>query len=202
MNTIIFSQNVFHTNVKNLNHKKIFKELKKLDYKQVGSQVEPYFDTRQYITTTVDILDRLPSGKELKLEMENQIKLAVESFGYQINDILICNSWATKMKPGNYSDWHSHNNFWLSLVYYPHGNFTISFHKPKMDYFLVPIKERNSLNNNLYTFFVKEGDMLIFPAYLEHKIGYNDTKMDRYSMALNILPRGTIGEGDGILTIA
>jgi hypothetical protein len=87
MNTIIFSQNVFHTNVKNLNHKKIFKELKKLDYKQVGSQVEPYFDTRQYITTTVDILDRLPSGKELKLEMENQIKLAVESFGYQINDI-------------------------------------------------------------------------------------------------------------------
>jgi uncharacterized protein (TIGR02466 family) len=201
MNTIIFSQNVFHTNVKNLNHKKIFKELKKLDYEQVNSQVKPYFDTKQYITTTFDILNRLPSGKELKLEMENQTKFAVESFGYGI-DIQIINSWGTKTKPGNYSDWHNHNNFWLSLVYYPHGNFAISFKKPKMDYFLAPVKQQTTLNNTLYTFFVKEGDMLIFPAYLEHKIGHNDTKIDRYSVAINILPKGTIGKGDGLLTFA
>jgi len=201
MNTIIFSQNVFHTNVKNLNHKKIFKELKKLDYKPIPSPAKSYFDTKQYITTTFYILDKLPSGKELKLEMENQTKLAIESFGYQINSQII-NSWAIKVKPGNYSEWHSHNNFWLSLVYYPHGNFAISFKKPRMDYFLAPVKQPNSLNSDLYTFFVKEGDMLIFPAYLEHKIGYNDTKIDRYSVAINILPKGTIGEGDGSLTFA
>ena len=200
MNTILFSQNVFRTNVKNLNHKKIHKELKKLDYKNIFSSQEPYFDTKQYTTTKFDILNRIPSGKELKLEMENQIKLAIESFGYQINSQII-NSWATKVKPGNYSDWHCHTNFWLSLVYYPHGNFTISFLKPQMEYFDVPVKEQNSLNNITYTFFVQEGDMLIFPTYLQHKVGYNDTKMDRYSMALNILPKGTIGEDDGILTI-
>ncbi len=41
-----------------------------------------------------------------------------------------------------------------------------------------------------HKFKVKEGDILIWPAYIPHGISYNYTTSDRYSLAFNIVPTG------------
>ena len=40
------------------------------------------------------------------------------------------------------------------------------------------------------------GSLIIFPSYLQHKIGINNTKKQRFSLAFNINPFGKTGEGD------
>jgi len=196
----MFSQDVFITQT-NLKHKNILKELKKLKFNKVSPQTPPNFDTKHHISKDFNILNNFSYGKEITLEMKKVLKLAIESFGFNC-DFYIINSWVNKIQTGNYSEWHHHLNFWLSLVYYPHGTFSISFAKHQMDYFDIPVKTQTTMTNTLHTFYVKEGTMIVFPSYLKHKIGYNDTNIDRYSIAVNILPKGTIGVGDGKLTIA
>lgn len=200
MNIILFSQNIYLKHKVDLPHEKIFDEIKKLKWNRVGPHIKtPDYDTRQYISK-YDLLETLPSKDLLKTAMEECITEAIDSFGYESN-FKICNTWANKIWPHNMSEFHTHKNFWLSLVYYPHGNFTIDFKKHEMEFFDVKSKKQNSLNNNMCSVDVKEGDMIVFPAYMLHKIGYNDSKVDRYSIAANILPQGVVGREDGEIVI-
>jgi hypothetical protein len=49
----------------------------------------------------------------------------------------------------------------------------------------------------MFSVTVSAGTMIVFPAYLQHKIGYNFSEENRYSIAVNILPKGNIGVNDG-----
>ena len=110
-------------------------------------------------------------------------------------------SWANCIRHGNRSEFHAHQNFWLSAVYYPHGkvadNFTIVFKKNDLNYYDIRKKSHNAFNTNMVALTVKEGDLIIFPSYMQHKIGYNHSKLERYSLAMNFLPAKTIGHKDG-----
>ena len=61
----------------------------------------------------------------------------------------------------------------------------------------MPIKEYTHHNQRQHVLRVLKGDLIVFPSSLRHKIGFNFTKQNRYSLALNILPKGNIGRGDG-----
>ena len=43
---------------------------------------------------------------------------------------------------------------------------------------------------------IEEGSLILFPSYLEHKIGYNDSEKNRISLAFNINPFGKTGTID------
>ena len=142
----------------------------------------------------------MPGGNSLKKIIEKHVAEAIDNFGYD-SKFKTATSWANCIKPNNISEFHNHKNFWLSAVYYPHGaqedNFSIIFKKHDHDYFDIRIKRNNSYNNNMCTVNVEQGDLVIFPSYTLHKIGYNSTKNDRYSLAFNFLPSGLIGWKDG-----
>jgi len=198
MNITLFSQNIYLIKNTELPHEKILKEIKGLKWSKVFPQIlTPNYDTKQYISE-YNILDTLSSEikKNIKLKFEHCLKEAIKSFGFD-TDFIIHNSWVNKIKPGNYSEFHNHRNFFLSLVYYPHGNFSIIFKKHEIDFFEINIKKQNSLVNNLCSIPVGEGDIVIFPAYMLHKIGFNNTKTNRYSIAVNVLPAGIVGKEDG-----
>jgi hypothetical protein len=200
MNITLFSQNIYLKNKVDLPHKKILNEIKKLPWDKVIPQIKhPSYDTRQYISK-YNLLDIIPSKNLIKNVMKECVTEAINNFGYD-SSFKICNSWANKILPQNISEFHNHKNFWLSLVYYPHGNFTIDFKKHDMEFFEIKTKKQNSFNNNMCSVDVKQGDIIIFPAYMLHKIGYNNTKENRYSIAVNILPKGVIGQNDGELNI-
>jgi len=196
MNLYIFSENIFLVKDIDLPHKEILKELKNLTYVKVPPQIrDPMYDTKQHITG-FKVLDNLYFGKQIKLKMEECLTNAIDSFGYE-SGFKICNSWVNKIEPHNYSEWHNHKNFWLSLVYYPHGDFSIAFLKNDVNFFDVKKKRDNPFTNNMFSVTVSAGTMIVFQSYLQNKIGYNFSEENRYSIAVNILPKGNIGVGDG-----
>jgi hypothetical protein len=117
----------------------------------------------------------------------------------------IVNSWSTRTSPGCSSDLHVHSNFWMSAVYYPfsNGGFEISFQSDRFDLTSYDVNklENNCFNSTSWNYEVCSGDLIIFSAGVKHKIERNDTQDTRYSIAMNILPKGIIGMGDGTLTI-
>ena len=116
----------------------------------------------------------------------------------------ITGSWATKTEPKAHSNMHQHANSWLSAVYYPEGDksFKIRFHSPKPQLWLDHCKEYNIYNSSNYDLTVEENMLVIFPSVLSHEILTNQSKKTRYSIALNVIPQGTLARGsDSELTI-
>ena len=202
----VFSDSIYCTKLK-LNHKKYYKALTALENHKV-ELADPFLDqtkkekinTGNYITVNKRIL-HTDKFKDLKNVLNKEIKIAIqEYFKYDI-DFTIENSWGTVSEPNAVSEFHTHSNYWFSAVYYPHGIYkdelSIIFDRTLPSLFNVPIKEFIPSNQNQCIIRVTEGDLVVFPASLRHKIGFNFTKQNRYSLALNILPKGNIGHGDG-----
>ena len=203
---ILFAEGIFKVENINLNHKKILKEVKELEYENVQS-TDNLPTTKEgnftEMSKSIRILDLLPSGNDLEKEISFHVQVAIdEFFGYDIKNKII-NTWATKSNPGAVAGSHTHSNFWLSAVYYPHGSkkekFSIWFENSKYLNFSPHVNNCNILNSTAFNLPVQEGDLIIFPAYLKHKIGRNNSKKPRYSIAFNILPSGTVGKRDGFL---
>ena len=51
-------------------------------------------------------------------------------------------------------------------------------------------------NSNAFEIVPEEGGIIIFPSNLYHKIMLNNNNETRYSLALNIMPTGKIGNKD------
>lgn len=201
MNTVLFTENIYKVSTV-LPHEAILSELKSKLYKPVPPSGEDY-DTMQFISDN-NVLDKIVLGSQVKKIVEAEVDKAVKSFGYD-NEAVMATSWANCIRHGNRSEFHAHQNFWLSAVYYPHGkvadNFTIVFKKNDLNYYDIRKKSHNAFNTNMVAINVKEGDLIIFPSYMQHKIGYNHSKLDRYSLAMNFLPAKTIGHKDGETTL-
>ena len=205
---ILFSEGVFKVENINLNHKKILKEIKNLKFRDVentsGLKIKKNkINNTPKITESVKIVDFMESGNELEREISKHVQISIDHFfGYKVGCKII-NSWATKSPPGSINNFHTHSNFWLSAVYYPHGlkkdDYYLMFESSKHKAFAPLVSTYNNINMNSVKFETMEGDLLIFPSYLRHKIGENNTSKDRYSIAFNILPEGEVGEGDSHL---
>jgi len=202
----IFSESLYHVKVK-ADHSKFHKALCNLEMYDVVVP-DPLLDegkrnklsTGNHISYSKKVLD-LKEFKSLKNVLYKEIKEAIQKYFYYDVDFTIENSWGTMSEPNSVSTFHVHSNYWYSAVYYPHGShedeMSIVFEKALCDFFMVPVKKYNHSNQTQYVLRVTEGDLIIFPASLRHKIGFNFTKQNRYSIAINILPKGNIGEGDG-----
>ena len=193
----IFS-NFFCKTKLDVDHAVILKELENVKYKSVEDA------TQTYMSKSVKLLDTLRKGKNFKTAVDNEMTDTIHQLGYNIKHQLV-NSWSTRTPPDTEGEYHLHNNFWLSAVYYPHGNqednFKIKFKCDRLNFshYDIPISNYNSINSSTWELNVKEGDLIIFPALLQHKIEKNTSKLARYSIAMNFLPLGKIGSFDGYM---
>ena len=46
-----------------------------------------------------------------------------------------------------------------------------------------------------------QGDLLLFPSYLQHETAKNDLDQMRYSISFNVFPFGTFGEQDKLCNL-
>ena len=110
--------------------------------------------------------------------------------GTQAIEITGC--WANLYAPGAAHRAHSHPNNYLSAVYYVRtwpGADSINFHDPRSQAGVIrpPVTELTSANTDQVVVRVKNGTLLVFPAYLQHSVDANAGSESRVSMSFNLM---------------
>ena len=105
-------------------------------------------------------------------------------------DITGC--WANVNPPGSSHSPHTHPNNYLSGVYFvraPQGANQICFFEPRpfMQIITPKFKEQNEQNANMISLNVKEGGLLLFPAWLKHAVPPNQSSEERISISFNLM---------------
>ena len=147
------------------------------------------------------ILEEYPEIKESLSRCFDQVNDNVLQLG---GNFIITTSWFTKITKNSFSQFHTHRNSFYSAVLY-FGEYSkeqkhapIQFENPNADlpsHFIVP-KTWNIHNCFTWDVYPSTGTLLFFPSYLRHRIGTHNDDKPRYSLAFNIVPYGSYGEGD------
>ena len=120
-----------------------------------------------------------------------------DKYGWVFNEKKIrCEAmWAIINKKENFNVEHIHANCYLSAAYYvkvPKNSGKFQIHNPNhVSRNRFPIISRpTELNILKASLEVQEGELLIFPSYLPHSVGKNESEEDRIvvSFNLNIVP--------------
>ena len=110
-------------------------------------------------------------------------------------NIRIKEMWAIINKTGDFNVIHTHPNCYLSAAYYVKapekcGRFQIENPNIAKRNFYPEIKRKNELNLKVAGIEIEEGDLLIFPGYLPHKVSTNESNQDRVVISFNVDIKG------------
>ena len=99
--------------------------------------------------------------------------------------------WAIINKKDNFNIRHTHPNCNLSAAYYVKapkkcGRFQVENPNIAKRHSYPEINVRNELNTEGAGIDINEGDLLIFPGYLPHKVGRNESNEDRIVISFNV----------------
>ena len=191
----LFPQAVIGLNKIKVDRNKVLKYLQNIEFEMTGPALKEKEAEGAYISKNYNVFEDLDY---LRDEIFNNIKNYLNNVMKLKTNFKFTTSWATKTIPNGYSQKHTHQNSFLSGVYYPIGNkdFKIKFYKKNNFWSIHPI-EINNLNATWYSFNITENSVLIiFPSHLKHSVEKNLSSETRYSIAFNTLPLGEIGEAD------
>ena len=110
-------------------------------------------------------------------------------------NIRIKEMWAIINKNGDFNVVHTHPNCYLSAAYYVKapkkcGIFQVENPNIVKRNFYPEIKTNNELNSEVVGIEIDEGDLLIFPGYLPHKVKTNKSNEDRIVISFNVDIKG------------
>jgi uncharacterized protein (TIGR02466 family) len=110
--------------------------------------------------------------------------------GYDAFEISAC--WATVLATGAAHRVHHHPNNYLSAVYYLRthaGADSINFHDPRSQAGVIqpPVVNLTANNTDQVVVRVRNGMLLVFPAYLQHSVDANASAGERISISFNIM---------------
>jgi uncharacterized protein (TIGR02466 family) len=110
--------------------------------------------------------------------------------GYGAFEISAC--WATVLATGAAHRVHHHPNNYLGAVYYLRthpGADTINFHDPRTQTGVIqpPVVKLTADNTDQVVVRVRNGTLLVFPAYLQHSVDANGSEKERISISFNIM---------------
>ena len=144
-------------------------------------------------------------SKNFKLDNKDsiQFKFAVEiqkyildvfrNYGWKTeqNRIQIKEMWAIINKKDDFNVIHTHPNCYLSSAYYVKapencGKFLIENPNQAKKHFYPQLANKTELNMPIAGLDVNEGDLLLFPGYLPHKVAKNESDEDRIVVSFNV----------------
>lgn len=140
-----------------------------------------------------DCCDENKEIKELTDLIIDKFRSLANQFEYlNADNFRIDNFWININRKSDKNVIHEHHGSVMSAVYYvkvPENSGQIIFYTPIKNYKLCVsenmIKKYNPYNCTTYTYFPKIGDLIIFPAWLEHEVLPTDTYEERISIAFN-----------------
>lgn len=144
-----------------------------------GWQSQPTLHQREELRPLVHCIDKAALGALRFLQI-----------GYR--DIAITACWANVLAKGAAHRMHSHPNNFLSGVYYVRtgpGADTINFHDPRPQTGVIrpPVTALTAHNTDQVVVRVKNGVLLLFPAYLAHSVDSNASEETRVSISFNLM---------------
>jgi len=141
--------------------------------------------------------------KNIKQFCEQQIKIYVEAVINPVGDLdfYITQSWINVNKPGQNHPKHNHQNSIMSGVFYVQtvesDEIMLSDPNIRLKDFITFGEDRefDKWNSCTWSFPVTDGNLFIFPSWLEHQVLPNPlTTTDRISLAFNTFVRGFLGD--------
>ena len=131
--------------------------------------------------------------KKFVIKVQEYILKVFQSCGWKTENqnIRIKEMWAIINKKNNFNVLHTHPNCYLSAAYYVKapkkcGRFQVENPNIAKRHSYPEINVRNELNTEGAGIDISEGDLLIFPAYLPHKVGKNESNEDRIVISFNV----------------
>jgi uncharacterized protein (TIGR02466 family) len=183
---------------------------------QVDNEVKEFIRKVKYIPIVVDgdvngytsesfhILEE-PELYTLKKDIDKHINNFLH---YQLNftkniKFNIQTSWLVKHTYNNYSQLHHHNNSLYSGVVYLQvddnsGDIVFINNKRNNLYpteLTLDVDSYNLYNAQSWIIKPKNHDIFIFPSHLQHKVTPSKSLNDRYVLAFNVFPSGTLNKG-------
>ena len=139
--------------------------------------------------------DEFQDFTRIALAAANQV---LEFLKYEYVSCYITDCWANVCRRGESHRAHIHPNNVLSGVYYaraPRGCGDIVFDDPRPQAkILMPnIKALNPLNSHEFRIEPTTGMLIVFPAWLTHRVAVSKSVEDRISISFNVMLRGEIG---------
>jgi len=127
------------------------------------------------------------------LEIQKYILKSFQKLGWKTENtnITITSMWAIINKKNDFNVLHTHPNSYLSAAYYVSapkncGRFHIENSNLARRHSYPKIKQNNELNAMVAGLDINEGDLLIFPGYLPHKVAMNESDEDRIVISFNV----------------
>ena len=126
-------------------------------------------------------------------EIQKNILDVFQKYGWKTENvpITIQEMWAIINKNEDFNVLHSHPNCYLSAAYYVKapkncGKFEIECPNiAKLNSFPA-IEKPTDLNIRVISLDINEGDLLLFPGYLPHKVAKNESGEDRIVISFNV----------------
>ena len=137
-------------------------------------------------------LHRCPELRPLVARFERTAEAVLASLHIGETRLRVTGCWANANAPGASHPVHHHPNNFLSGVYYAQvgpGADTINFHDPRPQTGIIrpPVTELSAENTDQVVVRVECGTLLLFPAYLEHSVGPNQSADVRISVSFNAM---------------
>lgn len=141
-------------------------------------------------------LHELDELRDLVSSVNDASRSVFEFLKIGCNTFRITALWANIVMPRTGHRMHSHPNNLLSGVYYVQthdGADTINFHDPRSQTGIIrpPITELTAENTDQVVVKVKDGTLLLFPAWLPHSVDANTSNKARISISFNIMPNSS-----------
>ena len=110
---------------------------------------------------------------------------------YEPGKVNLTEMWAIINKKNNFNLEHTHPNNYLSAAYYVKapdncGSFKVTNPNLISRERITASEKNTEFNQNIAQIKPKEGDLLLFPAYLPHSVGMNLSEEDRIVISFNI----------------
>ena len=189
---LMFSKPIYGKTV-NIDTKKIVSMINKFDFKTAGSITD---SNASSISNSLYVLDE-ERFKFLKDELMKEFYLFINEIMHYSNKFEITTSWFTKTIKNESSAFHNHANCMLSGILYLQtdentGKIKFEDFNDKR-YKLVP-DEHTVINSDAIYYTPHDGLLLLFPSEVYHKFEKNESDIERYSLAFNLIPTGIIGD--------
>lgn len=137
-------------------------------------------------------LHQLPEFQELTRLIMSAARGVVDFLKIAEEGIEITGCWANINPQGATNPWHIHPNNYLGGVYYvdmPEEAAAIAFQDPRSQAHIVSprVTESTPENSGRAVISVREGLLLLFPAWLSHSVASNPSDKERISVSFNLM---------------
>jgi uncharacterized protein (TIGR02466 family) len=139
------------------------------------------------------INDKKSIQHKFAITVQKYILDSFQNLGWKTKDqnIQIKEMWAIINKKEDFNVLHTHPNCYLSAAYYVKaskncGRFQVENPNIAKRYAYPEIAKQNELNVEVAGIDISEGDLLIFPSYLPHKVRKNESDEDRIVISFNV----------------